>query len=67
MVDQGAWSEEYEQKVVADADAQINAAVVEMEKELIPTLDEVFDHTYEKLTPDLAKQKAAAIKRFEGK
>lgn len=67
LVNQGAWTDEHEEKVKADADAQINAAFAEMEKDLIPKIDEVFDHTYEKLSPDLAKQKAAAIKKFEGK
>lgn len=64
---QKAWSDEEQKAVEEAAKAEVDAAFKEMEAVLVPSVDEVFDHTYAKLTPELAKQKEAAAKRIAGK
>lgn len=54
---------EYEAKI----EAEINQTYEEMQKHLKVSVDEVFDYTYATLDPDLAEQKAEALKLHGGK
>ncbi|MBI5017474.1 MAG: pyruvate dehydrogenase (acetyl-transferring) E1 component subunit alpha [Deltaproteobacteria bacterium] len=54
----GLWSEEEETEIVAAARAEVEQAVAEAESGIRADPSDLFDYTYETLTPCLARQKA---------
>lgn len=64
------WNQEKEDKLQEELKAQVNKVFKQVEASDAPTLDEVFEHTYAELTPELKKQKAqfeAYLKESEAK
>lgn len=53
------WNQEKEDKLQEALKAEVNKVFKKVEASNEPTLDEVFEHTYGALTPELKKQKAA--------
>jgi len=63
----GVWSEEYEKKVVAEAEEKIEKAMGEVESEPIPEPDEIFKYIYAEMTPALKEQLAELKQILEEK
>ncbi len=65
LFDRGILTPQQEEEMVAKIEQEVQAAYEVMVSKTPVTLDEVFDYNYEKLTPDLARQKAEAKKYFK--
>lgn len=60
------WDTEREEKLIADCQAEVAQAVEEYVQTPRQTINDVFDYTYDTITPALIEQKAYAS-RFKGK
>ena len=58
------WTEEQDVELHKESKATVNAAFKEMQTKLDVKLDDVFNYTFEKLTPNLKSQLAEAKKLF---
>ncbi|MBE4703990.1 thiamine pyrophosphate-dependent enzyme [Spiroplasma platyhelix] len=58
------WDEAKEKELVSANTKKINEAIAWAQKNSAVPIDEIFDYTYEKLTPKLAEQKAEAKSYF---
>lgn len=70
MIDKGLWDEKKEEALVAETTDYVGTTFKKVEQSTAPTIDDVFDHTYAELTPELRKQKAlhqAFLDESEGK
>ena len=67
MFDNNIMTADEKEKIWADILTEVKAEYQASLKELDVTIDEVFDYTYEKLTPELLEQKQDAIKMNGGK
>ncbi len=67
MINKGIIKEKDIKRIQEEKLAMVKDAYNESLNELDSTIDEVFDHTYETLTPELLEQKNEAIEYFGGK
>lgn len=58
------WDEDFEKKIIEDAEIKIKVAVEKAENTPKPAPSEMFDYVYEKITPTLEKQKEYLIKHM---
>ncbi|MEE3928229.1 pyruvate dehydrogenase (acetyl-transferring) E1 component subunit alpha [Mycoplasmopsis ciconiae] len=62
MLDRGIITEEQKQKIWDDALAEVKGVYEEHLSKIKVNIDDIFDYTFEKLTPELEEQKAEAKK-----
>jgi len=58
LQERGLWSEDWEQKLSAEIEGVIAAAVHRAESRPAPAPEEMFDFLFAELTPTLVRQKA---------
>lgn len=62
----GLWSDEWRREAEQRGERAVDQAMDEMLAFPPASLDSLFDHVYAELTPDLARQKQAAVDRKQG-
>ena len=67
MKKQGLLDDERETAVAAEADEQVGEAVARFEAIVPPGPEELFAHVYAELTPALAEERDALLRRLEGR
>lgn len=58
LKNKGLWDDSFENRVQEEAENLINKAIEEAERMPAPSPEDIFIHTYEKMTPDLEEQLA---------